>query len=560
MAVGDKLVTLDGLKAVYQDLNGNIGDLKSKSSVVDDVLLLKDMIPVPFKIAGAGYIKSDGTVSSGGTDYVYTDYVPFGSITHFLYKRGGITGSSAPYTATYDKDKNYIGNVRWGRNKSATGYEETLAGLTKWEGTEYVRFTLFADTTTYGEFAVYGDKNQLSDLSDNVNEIRQTTDIDCYSSAEVLPYKMADNGIVRADTGALPGAEGYEVAKYVDISKFSHIIYSRLCVTADSPTGGIAFYTAASVDSFISGEFSVGGASNYGYVTKITAVPSGAKYVSLTSKKGLDGFFIRGVQAKPLQGLKLSLLGASVESYTGAVPEGNDVYYDGTNAGITSVNEMWWKMLCNQTGMTPLVIDGWSGSSIAYNYAPSSDSSHSDAVRIPMCSDLRTGRLGANNESPDIILIVGGTNDYTYAAEGTTPLGDWDGHTAVDREDVLAGQSTFAESYASTIEKLHENYPHAIVVGVSLLFTKRGTDLGCTRVNGVGKTAADYNDTIERVCKIMGCPFISIYNVGFNDDNYYNTYAVDNQDSATHPNALGHAIIAKRMIEALPKAVQQFKV
>ena len=29
MAVGDKLVTLDGLKAVYQDVNGNVNDLKS---------------------------------------------------------------------------------------------------------------------------------------------------------------------------------------------------------------------------------------------------------------------------------------------------------------------------------------------------------------------------------------------------------------------------------------------------------------------------------------------------------------------------------------------------
>ena len=71
-------------------------------------------------------------------------------------------------------------------------------------------------------------------------------------------------------------------------------------------------------------------------------------------------------------------------------------------------------------------------------------------------------------------------------------------------------------------------------------------------------TENDYSDAIERVCKIMGVPFIDVYNVGFNYENYANIYASDDT-TATHPNAKGHAVIAKRMIEELPKVVKQIK-
>ena len=260
---------------------------------------------------------------------------------------------------------------------------------------------------------------------------------------------------------------------------------------------------------------------------------------------------------KPLRGLRLSLLGGSISSFSGHVPEGNDVYYNGANNGIGSVNQMWWNVLCDETGMTPLVIDAWSGSSVCYNYA--TDSSHSDTNKIPMCSDLRTGRLSSDGVDPDIIIVAGGTNDWTYSKSTTTPLGDWDGRTAISREDVLSGNSTFAESYASMISELQHNYPNAVIVGVSMVYTDRGTNLGVTRVNDVGYTASDYSDVVEKVCKIMGIPYIDIYNVGFNHNNYYPTYAQDSSTIATHPNAKGHLVIAKRFIEELPKLVKQFK-
>ena len=256
------------------------------------------------------------------------------------------------------------------------------------------------------------------------------------------------------------------------------------------------------------------------------------------------------------QGKKLSILGDSISSMRGYVPDGNDTYYTGSNQGVSGVNQMWWKILCNELGMTPLVIDAWSGSGVCYNYA--TDSSHADTVKIPMCSDLRTGRLGTNSETPDVIIIAGGTNDWTYSKSTTTPIGDWDGKTTIDRSKVISGTSTFMESYASMIQQLQTNYPNAIIIGTSCFFTCRGTNLGCTHVNDTGHPTSDYNDAIEKVCKIMGVPYLSIYDVGFNFNNYYPTYAEDSQTIATHPNATGHRVIAKRFIDRLPGLVKQF--
>lgn len=392
-----------------------------------------------------------------------------------------------------------------------------------------------------------------------LEESKKQVDLLDIVNAEPIYYKIGStSAFIKASDGTAGSSNNYERTDFVNISGYDYLIYSRLKLTVDSTTGGIAFYTSANTDGFIanSGEYCIVGAEAEGYTESIVKIPATANYVRLTLKKSVSGFYVKGIRSNPLKGMKLSILGDSISTFNGEIPSGNQTYYTGSNDGIASANEIWWKVLCNNTGMIPLVMDAWSGSSVCYNYA--TDSTHSDTNKIPMCSDLRTGRLSSNGENPDIIIVAGGTNDWTYSESTTTPLGNWNGRTAVSRSDVVSGQSTFMESYASMIAKLHENYPNAIIVCASCFFTCRGTDLGITRVNDMGYTESDYSDAIERVCKIMGVPFIDIYNVGFTFDNYYSTYAIDSSTEATHPNAKGHAVIAKRMIEELPKIVRQF--
>ena len=252
---------------------------------------------------------------------------------------------------------------------------------------------------------------------------------------------------------------------------------------------------------------------------------------------------------KSLEGLKLSLLGDSISAYTGTVPSGNDVYYTGSNAGVSSPSEMWWSVLCTLTGMTPLVIDGYSGSGVTQL----EDSSHVN--KVPMSSDTRTGRLHNGTTNPDIILIAGGVNDYTYAQSAQSEPLAWDGKSAPTLGD------SFTEAYACMIKKLQTNYPQALVVALTTPFTMRGTDNGYTLTHtssGHTYTQADYNEAIENVCNQMHIPCIKMDNIGINRANMYPTYAVDSSTIPTHPNAEGHKLMGEHLASILPVIAQGY--
>ena len=247
-----------------------------------------------------------------------------------------------------------------------------------------------------------------------------------------------------------------------------------------------------------------------------------------------------------LSGLYLSLLGDSISSYTGTVPAGNDVYYTGSNAGVSSSNQMWWKVLCDETGMIPLIIDGYSGCGVTQLQ----DSAH--VSKVPMSSDTRCGRLGNSSHDPDVILIAGGVNDYTYAQSAQSEPNSWDGHTAP-----TLGNS-FNEAYACMIHKLQTNYPNAIIVALSTFFTMRGTDNGYTLThtsNGHVYTQADYNAAIESVAKIMHIPFVRVDDIGYNRENMYPTFAQDSSSIPTHPNANGQKLIGEWLANILPTVI-----
>lgn len=255
------------------------------------------------------------------------------------------------------------------------------------------------------------------------------------------------------------------------------------------------------------------------------------------------------VSSNPLEGLHLSLLGDSISSYTGTVPAGNDVYYTGSNSGVSSASQMWWYILCEKTGMIPLVIDGYSGSAVTQL----EDSAH--VSKVPMSSDTRTSRLHSGSTNPDIILIAGGVNDYTYAQSAQSEPLEWDGHSAP-----TLGNS-FTEAYACMIKKLQTNYPMALVVALSSWFTMRGTDNGYSLTHTVGThvyTQADYDNAIESVCKIMRIPYLRVSNIGINRANMYPTYAVDSSTIPTHPNAKGQKLMGEFIADHLPAIAGAF--
>lgn len=425
----------------------------------------------------------------------------------------------------------------------------------------------------------YGQKEQVEDEIDAI----------CSNEAETLKYAIDSNSaVILATDGSASTVNDYSRTDFVDVSNFDYVVFSNVQYDASTTQFGAAFYSDAAVNTFISGVCADILADVVSYKTKVVKVPDGAKYVRFTLMQALDGFFAKGIRKKPLSGLYLSLLGDSMSAgdsnspggkmkasagglYT---PAGNDMYYNGSRGGVTNISEMWWKRLCDATGMIPLVIDAWSGTSICYNYAQN-DSSHLDTQKIPMCSAARTGRLSKDGHAPDIIIIAGGGNDWSYAAaatgsyRATTPIGNWDGHAPVNPTAIDSGDSTFMESYAYMIKRLRENYPNAIIVASTVWrsvgrgsfdpATPTATSEGLVLLNAVGNSTQDYSKAIEQVCKIMDVPLVNVADIGITYENAYPTYVQDNATMPTHTNPTGQAIIAKRYIEELPRLVKQFK-
>lgn len=250
-----------------------------------------------------------------------------------------------------------------------------------------------------------------------------------------------------------------------------------------------------------------------------------------------------------MNGLRLSLLGDSISAYAGTIPTGYDAYYTGSNSGVTSANQMWWKVLCDELGMIPLVINGYSGSAVTQL----EDSAH--VSKIPMSANARCSGLDDGTNDPDIIIIAGGVNDYTYAESAQSEPLPWDGKTAPTEGD------SFTETYACMIKKLQTNYPNALIVCLSTWFTMRGTDNGYTLTHAVGSniyTQADYDAAIKHVAEIMHVPYIDVSNIGFNRANFYPTYASDSSTIPTHPNAAGQKVMGLAIAAKLPELVKAF--
>lgn len=244
---------------------------------------------------------------------------------------------------------------------------------------------------------------------------------------------------------------------------------------------------------------------------------------------------------------RLSLLGDSISAYAGTIPDGNDAYYTGSNSGVSSPDQMWWKILCDKTGMIPLVINGWSGSGVNWQ----TESQHT--TKVPMSDDSRCGNLHNGTIMPDVIIIAGGVNDYTYAQQAQSEPLEWDGKSAPTYTEPTTGKivyNSFTEAYVAMIKKLQTNYPNAIIIALSTWFTMRGNDNGYVLTHTVGSgTSArvysqqDYNDKIRFVAEQMHIPYIDVSNIGFNRNNFYPTYAEDSSTIPTHPNKNGQYVM-----------------
>ena len=206
------------------------------------------------------------------------------------------------------------------------------------------------------------------------------------------------------------------------------------------------------------------------------------------------------------EGLGLSILGDSISTFDGWIPEGCSVFYP-LHGNVTNVSQTWWKRLIDDTGME-LCSNGSSSGSTCVG-----DSMCIDDPKYG-CSGYRISLLaGQQGRMPDVIIIYMGTNDLL----SDIPLGDNDGTGLV--EEGMIGN--FSDAYTLILDKLESDYPIAQIYCCTLAMVGDwGTDRPFVPfVNRLGLTSEDYSKQIQLIAENRGITVIDLLNCGIEIDN-----------------------------------------
>ena len=240
----------------------------------------------------------------------------------------------------------------------------------------------------------------------------------------------------------------------------------------------------------------------------------------------------QALDASVYAGKKLSVLGDSISTFAGFIPEGNAVYYTGSNGGVSGVGDTWWRKLQTALQMELLVNNSWSGSRVT------TTGGETPAGCMDRCTSL-----GTSGVDPDVILVFMGINDFNngvalgaYNGEGTLP------------EDT----TTFREAYAVMLSKLLLRYKYAQVWVCTLPYCERGTNDGFPEENGNGVTLAAWNAAIRELAALFGVKVLEFAGAGITYQNM-GVYTGDH----LHPNAAGHSLLANQAIRTLDSRVRK---
>lgn len=257
-----------------------------------------------------------------------------------------------------------------------------------------------------------------------------------------------------------------------------------------------------------------------------------------------------------LTGKKISILGVSIDTYGGWIPAENVAYYtDGKAQLPNGVEDTWWKKVLNVSGATLLKNNSYTGACATTN------GKDYDSSGVKRCLELSD-----TAENPDIILIgMFGANDWVYSECGTWDMAKSDLLAGIDID--LSNPTNYAQ-YQSVIEtysgamatifyRLQEKYPNARIFALDMYNYTRSNGKNPPRRSASNKTytIGHYNKALKDVADYFGVTVIHGVNCGINAKNSVN-YTVEGEGATSnlHPNASGHELIYKSVINALKNA------
>ena len=171
-------------------------------------------------------------------------------------------------------------------------------------------------------------------------------------------------------------------------------------------------------------------------------------------------------------GASFVVFGDSYSTYEGWIPGTHLTYYPAED--VTDVKQTWWWQVANETKMSPMLNDSWSGSTICgTGYEGDCLYTNSFVSRVAtFCDGVRLGN------KPDLVFIFGGTND-TWAE---SPVGSvkYDNFTTEDLYYVLP-------AFCSIVD-----YIQTYIPGCRIINIVNGDILTADIVNGMAQACEHY--------------------------------------------------------------------
>lgn len=220
----------------------------------------------------------------------------------------------------------------------------------------------------------------------------------------------------------------------------------------------------------------------------------------------------------------VSIMGDSISTYAGFVPNGHAVFYDDfmqQKNGLRSVYDTWWAKTNQALHAYLCVNNSYSGSKVTGDFFPAASSDH------------RTGALHTADYIPDLILIYIGFNDFGSGA----PI-----KAKAIQNRFKKDPNFFADAYSLMLSKIKHNYPNAkIVCGTLARTTMAGRNDWCFPESFAGVNFEEYNRAIRQACKKEKCHLADIGALQIR----YETL------DGTHPTQNGHITLYQAWIHCL---------
>lgn len=233
--------------------------------------------------------------------------------------------------------------------------------------------------------------------------------------------------------------------------------------------------------------------------------------------------------------LKFGIIGDSISTFDGYLPSDVDGYEGAVyktyypKGNVNKVEKTWWYKTATMLGsdIGDICNCSWSGSTVSGN-------SLSEANAYAGCSTRRIQDLSVRGFIPDIVLCFISCNDWA----ANVPVGSW------SFSDPLVGTEkvrTLREAYAIMIQKIHLQYPAAIVFCLTNLIDKnRDIVPGWPSTNDNKVTTEEWNKNIVEIANALHCHVVDLQSCGIDYDNIRG-YTVD---GGLHPNNAGMTLIA----------------